>query len=136
MPNNKSVSFYMEKELQKYTSPSAMNFLACTWYRYMFPYIPADTFILASTMDIPEDRTIRLSPEQAMQIGLESIQNNPQNVIHFKAPYASRQYEGVDFNFRTDQHELAQAQWGQVAADLHGEQIVKELKYHIKRSEK
>lgn len=133
MPNNKSVSFYMEKELQKYTSPSAMNFFACTWYRYMFPYIPFDTGALASTMAISENG---ISPEQAMQIGLESIQNNPQNVIHFKAPYASRQYEGLDFNFRTDQHPLACAQWGQVAADLHGEQIVQEFKYHIKRSEK
>lgn len=136
MANNKSVSFHMEKELQKYTDPAAMNFLACTWYRYMFPYIPADTFILASTMDIPENREIRLSPEEAMQIGLENIKNNPQNVIHFKAPYASKQYEGLDFNFRTDQHELAQAHWGQVAADLHGEQIVQEFKNHIKRSEK
>lgn len=123
----------MEKELQKYTSPAAENFLLCTWYRYMFPYIPFDTGTLASTMAINEEN---ISPEEAMQIGLEAIQNNPQNVIHFKVPYASTQYDGLDFNFRTDQHPLACAQWGKIAADLHGEQIVQEFKNYIRRSEK
>ena len=123
----------MEKELKKYITPEAKNFLLCTWYRYMFPYIPFDTGVLASTMAMGNEN---ISPQIAMETALEAIQNNADNVIHFKAPYASRQYEGVGFNFRTDQHPLAQAQWGKVAADLHGEQIVKELKYFIQRSEK
>jgi hypothetical protein len=131
-----SVSFCMQKELQKYMTPQSKNFALVTWYRYMFPYIPFNAGILASTMSLPEDdNSIKLSPEQAMQIGIESIQNDPRNVIHFRVPYASTQYDGENFNFRTDQHELAQAKWGQVAADLHGEQIVKEVKKYVKRSE-
>ena len=133
MPTNKNVSFYMEKELQKYLTPESKNFFLCTWYRYMFPYIPFQTGLLASLMDFAENENF--SPEQAMLMGLEAIQNDPRNVIHFRAPYAERQYEGVDFNFTRDLHPLAQAHWAQVAADLHGEQIVKEYAAFVKRSE-
>ena len=136
MLNKKDVSFYMEKELRKYMTPEAKNFLLCTWYRYMFPYIPFKTGLMASLMDLPENaKTLNLPPEQAMLIGLESIQNDPRNVIHFRAPYANRQYEGTDFNFTRDLHPLSQAYWAQVAVDLHGEQIVKEYAAFVKRSE-
>lgn len=133
MPSEKKVSFYMEKELQRYMTPEAKNFFLCTWYRYMFPYIPFKTGLLASLMDFAEN--INISPEQAMTIGLEAIQNDPRNVIHFRAPYAQRQYEGADLNFTRDLHPLAQANWAQVAADLHGQQIIKEYAAFVKRSE-
>ena len=127
----------MEKELQKYMTPEAKNFFLCTWYRYMFPYIPFKTGLMASLIDMPENtEKINLSHQQAMLMGLEAIQNDPRNVIHFRAPYAHRQYEGTDFNFTRDLHPLAQAHWAQVAADLHGEQIIKEYATFVKRSEK
>ena len=137
MPSNKEVSFYMEKELQRYMTPEAKNFFLCSWYRYMFPYIPFKTGLMASLSDIPENNTdenFRLSPDVAMLMGLEAIENDLQNVIHFRAPYANRQYEGTDFNFTRDLHPLAQSHWAQVAADLHGEQIIKELKDYVERS--
>lgn len=133
MPTNKNVSFYMEKQLRRYMTPEAKNFFLCTWYRYMFPYIPFKTGLLASLMDFTEN--INISPEQAMTMGLEAIQNDSRNVIHFRAPYAKKQYEGTDFNFTRDLHPLAQAHWAQVAADLHGEQIIKEYAAFVKRSE-
>lgn len=137
MPNEKKVSFYMEKELQRYLSPESKNFFLCTWYRYMFPYIPFKSGLMASLMAVPDGaENIQLSPEQAIMLGLESIQNDPRNVIHFKAPYSNRQYEGEDFNFTRDLHPLAQAHWAQVAADLHGEQIIKEFKGFVERSKK
>ena len=132
--NEKNVSFYLEKELQRYMTPEAKNFFLCTWYRYMFPYIPFRTGLLASLMDLPEGENaenITFSPDEAMLLGLETIENDPRNVIHFRAPYANRQYEGTDFNFTRDLHPLAQAYWAQVAADLHGEQMMKELKLFI-----
>ena len=132
----KSVSFYMEKELQKYLTPQSKNFLLCTWYRYMFPYIPFRTGLMASLMALPENKKVEdIHPDDAMYIGLENIKNDPENVIRFRAPYANRQYEGTNFNFTRDHHPLAQAHWGEVAADLHGEQIVKEYKAYVKRSE-
>lgn len=129
MPNNKTVSFYMEKELQKYMTPEAKKFALSEWYRFMFPYIPFETGTLASLMEFSETT---LTPEQAMLIGLESIED----CIHFRAPYASNQNDGDNFNFTKDLHPLAQAHWEQVAADLHGEQIVNALKKFVKRSEK
>ena len=134
--HEKNVSFYLEKELQRYMTPEAKNFFLCTWYRYMFPFIPFRTGLMASLMDLPEDKSdlITFSPDEAMLIGLETIENNPDNVIHFRAPYANRQYEGTDFNFTRDLHPLAQSHWAQVAADLYGEQIIKELKAYIERS--
>lgn len=123
----KSVSFFMEKKLQKYMTPEAKQFTLSEWYRFMFPYIPFITGTLASTTEFGTD----LTPEQAMLQGLESIKDN----IHFRVPYASNQNNGDNFNFTKDLHPMAQAHWEQVAADLHGDQIVKELKDFIKRSE-
>ena len=137
MPNEKNVSFYLEKELQRYITPEAKNFFLCTWYRYMFPYIPFRSGVMASLMeysDNKEMKNISLSPDVALLMALDEIQNNPENVIHFKAPYSNRQYEGDNFNFTRDLHPLAQAHWAQVSADLHGEQIIKELKGFIERS--
>ena len=137
MPTEKSVSFFMEKELKRYLTPESKNFFLCTWYRYMFPYIPFVSGTMASLMSVSDNaENIKLSPEQAMALAIESIQNDPRNVIHFKAPYSNRQYEGLDFNFTRDLHPLAQAQWAQVAADLHGEQIMTEFKGFVERSKK
>ena len=119
----------MEQELKKYMTPEAKNYFLCTWYRYMFPYIPFDTGVLASLTAMSGEN---LSPYDAMQKGLESIRADSRNVIHFKAPYASTQYDGLNFNFRTDQHPLACAKWAEVAADLHGEQIINELKLFVR----
>ena len=125
----------MEQELQRYMAPEAKNFFLCTWYRYMFPYIPFRTGLMASLMDMPEEG-VNISPDMAMTLALENIQSNPHNVIHFRVPYANRQYEGTDFNFNRDLHPLAQSRWAQVAADLHGEQIIQELKNYVERSKK
>jgi len=125
MAVNQDVSFYMERALQKATSPDVKRFFLMDWYRKMFPYIPFVTGMLASTMDIEMQRT----PEQSMLAGLESIDQN----IHFKAPYASNMYYGDGFNFTKDQHPLAQARWAQVAADLHGEELVNDLREFIRR---
>ena len=125
MAVNQDVSFYMERALQKATSPDAKRFFLMDWYRKMFPYIPFVTGMLASTMDIEMQRT----PEQSMLAGLESIDQN----IHFKAPYASNMYYGDNFNFTKDQHPLAQARWAQVAADLYGEELVDDLREFLRR---
>lgn len=133
---SKTVSFYLEKELQRYMAPDAKNFLLCTWYRYMFPYIPFRSGVMASLIDFPDGKSaefISISPDEALLLGLQAIQNDPENVIHFRASYAHKQYEGIDFNFTRDLHPLAQAQWAEIAADLHGEQIIKELKSYVER---
>jgi hypothetical protein len=125
MAVNQDVSFYMEKALQKATSPDVKRYFLIEWYIKMFPYIPFVTGTLASTMDVE----IQHSPETAMETGLENIDQN----IHFKAPYASNMYYGDGFNFTKDQHHSAQARWAQVAAELHGQELVENLKKYIRR---
>lgn len=132
MSQHKNGSFYLEKPLQELVTPDAKTFLLVEWYKYMFPYIPFNTGLMASLMDVPEDtKNIKLSPEQAMLLGIKAIENDPRNVIHFKAPYASVQNNGDNFNFTKDLHQLAQAHWEQVAADLRGEQIINATKKYI-----
>lgn len=125
MAVTESISFYLDKELQKITGKDATRFLLQQWYIKMFPYIPFVTGTLASTTDIE----IQRSPDQSMLEAIEGIDES----IHFKAPYASNMYYGDNFNFTKDQHPLAQAHWAQVAADLHGEELSRELKDFIIR---
>lgn len=121
------VSFPLEKPLRELLAPDTKEFLLSEWYRKMFPYIPFVTGTLASTTDLTEQN---ISPAEAMLLGLEGIKQTKTH-IHFKAPYASNQYKGLNFNFTKDLHPLAQAQWAQVAADLHGEEIIKATKKYI-----
>ena len=107
----KSVSFVLEQELQRFMTDDAKVFFLDTWYRYMFPYIPFVTGMLAEDVDISSDG------------------------IYFKTIYAHRQYEGTGFNFTRDFHPKAGAHWGQVAADLHGDAIVKEFKNYVLNKE-
>ena len=128
----------MEKELQRYMTPEATEFLLSEWYRFMFQYIPFRSGMLASLAEpITDGITPNLTPEKALLMGLNSI-SETKTYIHFRAPYASVQNDGDDFNFTKDLHPLAQAHWEQVAADLHSESIVNAVKKYIankKRSE-
>lgn len=134
-PISKQASFHMQEELKKYMTPEVINFGLVSWYRYMFPYIPFVTGTLASLVTVNDSvKTVPMPADEALQSGIREIQSNPDNVIHFRAPYASRQNGGKGFNFTRDLHPLAQAQWEQVAADVHGEQIVNEIKNFVKRS--
>lgn len=131
MSKQNNISFHLEKPLRELMTPEAKEFLLSEWYRKMFPYIPFVTGTLASTIASSE---APISPADAMLLGLDGIKQT-KTYIHFKVPYASTQYEGVNFNFTKDLHPLAQAYWAQVAADLHGEQIINDTKkYIIKRS--
>ena len=133
MATEQNVSFYMEKALQKATSPDVKRYFLTEWYRKMFPYIPFVTGTLASTMDFEDGRQIHLTEAEAMKIGHENIENSADINIHFKAPYASNMYYGDGFNFTKDQHPWAQARWAQVAAELHGQELVENLKKYIRR---
>ncbi len=131
MPSDKvykSVSLALNDELAKVTDEASHIFLLQTWYRYMFPLIPFDTGVLASTI-ATSDRP--LSEAEAMEKALQSI--GYENLIRFKVPYASRQYTGEGFNFRKDNHPLAQANWGEAAWTLYGQQIADTFKDYLKK---
>ena len=116
----------LNKYLKAAKSPECMTFTLQTWYRYMLPYIPFDTGLLASGMRIAEGAMSDASAQAAM---LETIDQQ----ITFNAPYANRLYHGVGFNFNTEHHPLACAEWGRVAMDIHGAQITEEVAKFIKQ---
>lgn len=107
-------------------SPECMTFTLQTWYRYMLPYIPFDTGTLASGMRIA-DRA--LTDAEALEAMLGTIDQQ----ITFNAPYANRLYHGQNFNFNTEHHPLACAEWGRVSMDIHGSQITDEVAQFIKQ---
>jgi hypothetical protein len=59
---------------------------------------------------------------------------NGEGIIHHKAPYALRQYEGDNFNFRKTEHPLATARWD-VAAKQAGKakQLAEDTEAYIRR---
>lgn len=65
----------------------ARLFLSNTAFKLMDDYVPMDTGTLAQTVEV--------TPEY----------------VHYKAPYAEKVYEGVEFNFSHEKHPLATAKW-------------------------
>lgn len=105
-----SVSAALSKELKRCLDTRTRTFANLTFYRYMIPYTPFVTGAMATTVNIQADG------------------------IHFEVPYAHRLYEGDDFKFSKELHPLAQARWGEVAANLHGDAISREIKFYISKT--
>lgn len=106
-----TVGAYLNDMLSRMVSPEAKEELLIEWYKSMYEYIPFVTGNLANNISIQSDG------------------------IHFKVPYARRQYYGDNFNFTKDQHPLAQARWGNVAWDLHQEEIMNDFINYLKKGE-
>lgn len=121
-----SIKVPLDKYTMQALKPEAKTFALTEWYRYMFDYIPFRTGTLASLQEFEGN----YSPAEAMAIGMQQIESD-KLFIRFTAKYAQRMYYGEDFNFSKDQHPLAQALWGDVAFELHGEQIINAIKKYI-----
>lgn len=107
--SKEQLSIYLKKPLQELVTPQAKQYALTLLFKEMLPYTPYVTGNMATNVNITE------------------------NGIEYIAEYAHRQYTGDDFNFTKDQHPLAQARWGQVAIDLHGDRIAKQIKDYILR---
>lgn len=128
MPNTYvKPSDVLNNVLKTAKSPECMTFTLQTWYRYMLPYIPFDTGLLASGMRMSDDA---MTDSDAQVKMIKTIDQQ----ITFNAPYANRLYNGVGFNFNTEHHPLACAEWGRVAMDIHGAKITDEVLNYMKRS--
>ena len=87
----------------------AMTFVHSTYHKLMYDYIPFDTGTLADSVDI--------TPEY----------------VHFKQPYAKKQYTGDNFNFSKEKHPLACARWDKQALTARREQFEKSIQNHMKK---
>jgi hypothetical protein len=114
----------------KFSSNETKLFTYETWYRYMFPYIPFKTGVLASTTHL------KYYTGEMIKTDIDgkkpSVTVSEEGIL-FDVPYASRQYTGDNFNFSKEQHPLAQARWGEVAMDIHGNAIANEVKNFLLR---
>lgn len=105
-----SVSAALDKELKHCLDDNTRRFANQTFYRYMIPFTPFVTGAMATTVNIEADG------------------------IHFETPYAHRNYEGDNFNFSKELHPLAQAKWGEAAANIHSRAISREIKLYISKN--
>jgi len=93
---------------------ATLKFMAQAWHRLYTPWVPMASGMLANNVDY--------------------LVEGENGIIHHKVPYARRLYNGAGFNFRRDQHGLAQAQWNKGAIGAgRGNMLAKEVDAFIKR---
>lgn len=73
------------------------------------PYVPMDTGMLDQTVDITKD------------------------YVHYKVPYAHKNWDGDGINFSVDKHPLATSHWERAMATAKGQQLADEIQAYIER---
>lgn len=126
----KNVSFYLERELQKFKTPAVKRFALASWYRRMYKFIPFESGILADNVFI-EDDGIHFKSPQAHYLYRGILMVSPTT----GSAWAKKDERKVDaskkLKYSKEQHPLACAEWGKTAADLYGDAISKEIKNYI-----
>lgn len=87
----------------------AKLFAANEAFRLMTPYVPMDTGMLSQTVDVRPGE------------------------VHYKVPYANKQYNGENFNFSKEKHSLATARWDEAMTAARGEDLARAVNAYIKR---
>lgn len=87
---------------------------------HMDKYVPFDTGALAETVVIDGNVTSNVS----------------ESYITYTQPYAHRIYEGDDFDFQTDKHELATSHWDKQMVTAEISEIEEELQNFVNRGGK
>lgn len=90
-----------------------MLFAANEAYRLMNPFVPMDTGTLADTVGITATETV--------------------GTVHYKVPYASRQYYAQGRSFRKHKHPMATAYWDHAMKQLHGDQYIQSIQAYVKK---
>lgn len=83
-------------------------FAANEAFRLMTPYVPMDTGMLSQTVDIQPGE------------------------VHYKVPYAHKQYTGDNFRFSKEKHSLATAHWAEAMMEARGDDLARAVENYIK----
>lgn len=78
-------------------------------HAYCSPYVPMATGMLDQTVDITKD------------------------YVHYKVPYAHKNWDGDGINFSVDKHPLATSHWERAMATAKGQQLADEIQAYIER---
>lgn len=89
-------------------SDDAKKYANTRLHAYCSPYVPMDTGYLDQTVDITPD------------------------YVHYKAPYAHKNWDGDNLNFSKDQHPLATSHWERAMAVAKGQQLADDITAYIK----
>ncbi|GHU57302.1 hypothetical protein AGMMS49975_22610 [Clostridia bacterium] len=112
-----SVSFRLNRPareiVEKHITPQAKLFMANEVRRLCDPYVPYDTGNLADNVDV--------------------LLEGDTGVVHYKAPYARKCYEGDDINFHTEKHALATAHWDKAMFQTRKGDTTKAVQAYIDR---
>lgn len=92
---------------------ATLKFMASEARRLMNPYVPMDTGTLADTVDVYTE--------------------GGKGVVHYRAPYAQRQYNGDGNNFSKEKHPKATAQWDKAMQSERGADLAKAVQAFIKK---
>lgn len=133
---NISVSTYLQGNLQRLMTPDAKRYMLTTWYRYMKKYIPMQSGILAGNVSIDENGIYFLSKYAHYQYMGVLYVDPDYGIGAFFDPSTGTFWsrKGVEkvpsnrpLNYNHEQNPDAQANWGQVAMDLHSDAIRKAI---------
>lgn len=125
-----TVSFYLEEQLKKMISSDAKKFFLAEWYKQMYPFIPFREGILAGNISI-EDDGIHFKDRQARYLYYGMLMVSPTTGSAWAKKGETKVPTSTPLHYSHEQHPLACAEWGKVAADLKGDIIVREFKKYI-----
>ncbi|MGN0450610.1 MAG: hypothetical protein ACI4FN_00650 [Acutalibacteraceae bacterium] len=127
---DRNVSFYLERELQKFKTPAVKNYALQMWYKRMYPYIPFESGILADQVSFEEDG-IHFKGPQSRYLYYGMLMVSPTTGSSWAKKDERKVLTNKALIMSHEQHPLACAKWGEVAANLHGDVISKEIKEYI-----
>lgn len=106
----KLVGLNVDKTIKRLVNNDRVGlFMSETCARYMNPYIPMDTGMLA-----------------------QNYETKPFEVT-YNQPYAERMFYGTEFNFNQEKHPLATARWDNACQNAKATQIAKEVTTFIEK---
>lgn len=86
-----------------------MTYVHTRLHAYMSPFVPMDTGML--------DQTVDITPE----------------CVHYRVPYAHRQWDGENFHFSKDEHPLATSHWEKAMMISKGDEFCEEITDYLRR---
>lgn len=90
-------------------TPDVKKYAHARLHAYCSPYVPMNTGYLDQTVDITKD------------------------YVHYKAPYAYKNWDGDGLNFSKDKNPLATAHWERSMAVAKGQKLADDITEHVKR---
>lgn len=103
------VDIDLQKSCDARLTKQVKLFAANEAFRLMTPYVPMDTGMLAQTVDIQPGE------------------------VHYKVPYAHKQYNGENFNFSKEKHSKATAHWDEAMMAARVDDLAKAINAYMRR---